>query len=410
MPRSLLDVLNTPGYVSIIEGQPGTGKTSLALKACAARGRCTYISYADPEKSINAKRKAFGHDGEIKVVNMMTGKIEKAFSEIESSLAGNELVVVDSIDAMFYGIRDESEIRSFLQMLYGSVKGKDASLVMISEGTNPVAQQIRFVCDAIISMSFESVLGQNLRSVRLLKDRDNPIERQLHYITFSGNFRVLEPFIILKKPVLGRFRSLQRPSSAEIEVERELGYNVLIEMDINVEDVRGSIYRKMFMADYLKHGLSINYAIGPNEDEKSFINDMNALVGSTDKINIVRVDAKESGYSSDELIKMEHNFRTNAVNVVNLLAYEDFAVKNPVEYELYIKEILKDNMKSDRLAIVYAYTGQEAIKAQLKYASILRRLTATEGFMFWRSIRPLGPVYYVDMKPEAGIMNFIEMI
>ncbi|NAY81719.1 MAG: hypothetical protein GU362_02345 [Thaumarchaeota archaeon] len=52
MGRDLLDVINTPGYVTLIEGDPGIGKTSLALASCARRGKCTYISYAEPEISL----------------------------------------------------------------------------------------------------------------------------------------------------------------------------------------------------------------------------------------------------------------------------------------------------------------------------------------------------------------------
>lgn len=53
----LLDVLTRPGYITIIEGEPGSGKTTLALKACVKHGKATYISYADPEVSIARKLK-----------------------------------------------------------------------------------------------------------------------------------------------------------------------------------------------------------------------------------------------------------------------------------------------------------------------------------------------------------------
>jgi hypothetical protein len=69
---------------------------------------------------------------------------------------------------MFFGIKDESSIRPFLQLLYGSVKQKSASMVLIAEGLNPVAGHVRFVSHAIISLNFESVLGQSVRAFTIL--------------------------------------------------------------------------------------------------------------------------------------------------------------------------------------------------------------------------------------------------
>ena len=95
--RDLLDILNTPGYVSIIEGDPGSGKTTLALKACARHGNATYISYADPEVSITRKLKVVEprFKGPFKVVSMLSGKPDSVFSLIEEAVGRGELVVVD---------------------------------------------------------------------------------------------------------------------------------------------------------------------------------------------------------------------------------------------------------------------------------------------------------------------------
>ncbi|MGC8593738.1 MAG: hypothetical protein ACP5LF_05595, partial [Nitrososphaeria archaeon] len=60
--RNVVDILTTPGYVSLIEGPPGIGKTYLALKACSEKDKCTYISYADPESSLREKMKFVAPD------------------------------------------------------------------------------------------------------------------------------------------------------------------------------------------------------------------------------------------------------------------------------------------------------------------------------------------------------------
>ncbi|MGC9145935.1 MAG: hypothetical protein ACP5GS_07495, partial [Nitrososphaeria archaeon] len=72
--RSVLDILTTPGYVSLIEGPPGIGKTFLALKACSLKDKCTYVSYADPESSLREKMKVVApeYSGNLKVISAMT--------------------------------------------------------------------------------------------------------------------------------------------------------------------------------------------------------------------------------------------------------------------------------------------------------------------------------------------------
>lgn len=82
--RGPLGVLTTPGYVSMISGRPGAGKTILALMACARHGSCTYISYADPSSVIERKMKAVspGFSGSLKVINALSGRPEESFYTI----------------------------------------------------------------------------------------------------------------------------------------------------------------------------------------------------------------------------------------------------------------------------------------------------------------------------------------
>jgi len=410
--RDVLDILTTPGYVSLIEGPPGIGKTFLALKACSMKDKCTYISYADPESSLREKMKVVApeYKGTLKVINAMSGSVETVYSEIAEALSDGQLVIIDTIDAMFFGIKDESSIRPFLQLIYGSVKQKNASMVLIAEGLNPVAEHVKFVADVIINLNFENVLGQNVRALRIIKDRDHPVEQPLHYVTLKDQLRIFNPFFMLQKPFLSRFSNVSKPPSAEVDSIKYLGNRVLIELDMSVEDVRGSLLRKMFVADFVKMGYKVNYLIGPNENKETFLEDIKVLLGNEENINIVTFNPKDFGYKADRISFPKSVETKNAVNFINLLAEEDFAVKDPVEYEIFIMDQVKKDIELNRITIIIGYSYQEAIKVQLKYANIVRKMTVSDGFTFWRSIRPLGPLYIVDINTEKGAVDFIEVV
>ncbi len=411
MVKEPVEILSTPGYVSLIEGPPGIGKTFLALKACSLKDKCTYISYADPESSLREKMKVVAPDyrGNLNIISAMSGSVETAYSEILNALSDGQLVVIDTLDAMFFGIKDESSIRPFLQLLYGPVKQKSASMVLIAEGLNPAAEHIRFVSDAIINLSFENVLGQNVRALRIMKDRDHPIEQPLHYITLKDKLMIIEPLFMLSRPKIGKFSSLSKPPSAEAESVKYLGNRVLIELHMSVEDVRGSLLRKIFIADYIKNGYNVNYIVGPNENMESFLEDIKNLLGNIEKLNIITFNAKGYDYKANKILHLQSSYKQSAVNFINLLADEDFAVKDPIEYEIFVREQLKHDLELNRITIILGYSDQEAMKVQLKYANVVRKMTVTDGFLFWRSVRPLGPLFFVDIKPENGSIDFIRV-
>jgi len=106
---------------------------------------------------------------------------------------------------------------------------------------------------------------------------------------------------MLQKPFLSRFSGMSRPLGSEVDSIKYLGNRVLIELDMSVEDVRGSLLRKMFIADYVKMGYKVNYLIGPNENKETFLEDVIALLGSMEGVNIVTFNAKDYDYKADKM-------------------------------------------------------------------------------------------------------------
>ena len=150
--------------------------------------------------------------------------------------------------------------------------------------------------------------------------------------------------------------------------------------------------------------------MGPIENKETFLEDIKALIGNEENINIVTFNPRDFEYKADRVSFPKSVETSNAVNFINLLAEEDFAVKDPVEYEIYVMDQVKKDIELNRITIIMGYSNQEAMKVQLKYANIVRKMVVTDGFLFWRSVRPLGPLFIVDINTEKGTVDFIRVV
>jgi len=305
--RSFLDVLNTPSYVSLVEGKPGSGKTTIALAACAQKGSCTYISYSEPEASIIKKMKLVDPDfkGKLSVVSIMSGNPAKVFSTISDALSNGEIVTVDSLDAMFYGIKGEQEIRPFLQLIYGTAKVKQGSLVLISEGLNPASNQVRFVADAIISVDYEDILGGKARRVTIVKDRDFYIKNPYSYFTMGKRLVILRPLDRQNLQYPSKVELLPRPPEAMPEYELNVTINVVIEVKRTVDFLIYSLYKLWLAADLLLRGYPVNYVISPFESVDSVTKTLEKMTGgSTKRLNVFKFDPHELEKDVRSYVKM----------------------------------------------------------------------------------------------------------
>jgi hypothetical protein len=131
-----------------------------------------------------------------------------------------------------------------------------------------------------------------------------------------------------------------------------------------------------------------------------------------DRLKTIYVDPQEFEYNSEDYLRhiVTTYGKDNSVDIIHLLLQEDFAVKQPVEYERFVKNATKENLKLKRITILFGYSNQEAFKIRAKYSNVLRKIMIKDGFLFWRSLRPLGNVYLADFKLEEGYVSFEEML
>ncbi|MEM3498885.1 MAG: hypothetical protein QXO68_06510 [Conexivisphaerales archaeon] len=410
--RDALDILNTPGYVSIVEGYPGSGKTTLALAACGKRKKGVYITYGEPKESIIKKLEKVSPGSEVRIISMLSGTPEIAFSAIESALQTGSTVVLDTIDAMLLGINSSDSLRPFLQLIYASVKSKDSSLIIISEGTSQMAGQLRFIGDALIRVYITQVLGYPARSIRVLKDRDYRIHYPVLHFTLGNGMRILEPVDFNTFYEIKKVNYIRRTASAEPSNVIKLGSTVLTEIDEEISYVAAKQYIEFTIFDYLLKGYNVNYLVPPEESDDQILRDFKVVGEKAKNLKIVHPDAAAAGFSANEFINQIRSqmFQEHAIDVVNLLSEEDFAMMKPVNFEMFLRKILAINVKRNSLAHAYGYTDLNSTTIEKKYVKLLRKLTVSDGLLMERSIKPPGQLMNIRIDPEMGEMEFIEMI
>lgn len=405
--RGLREIINTSGYVTMIEGEPGLGKTTLALYGCASRGDCLYISYSDPPESIQAKAERVGAKG-VRVINALTGDPSQAFSYIQDGLSDDRLVIVDSIDAMLYGIREQESIRPFLEIVYSSAKRKKSSLALISEGSGGISSHVRYVCDAIISMRRENVLNREVRVARVLKDRDNPIEHSSYFISMLDGFRIVSPSLpdVHSKP--RNVSYIKGPPEISLSYIVSRAQRVLNVLGDSVHPAAAETIRQWVAADFLKAGYSVNLITSPLSSEDDERKAIEAMLGSrADGLNVLRVGAGYGQSHRERLELIRKGLITEkAVNVVDLLADEAFAFSNPAGYEMFMYEMARIDKELSIPSILYGYQGYSSVATARKYAHMEWSIELINGVLFYITEKPNGPLYYIEADLGAGRAEF----
>ncbi|MGC9145952.1 MAG: hypothetical protein ACP5GS_07585, partial [Nitrososphaeria archaeon] len=78
-------------------------------------------------------------------------------------------------------------------------------------------------------------------------------------------------------------------------------------------------------------------------------------------------------------------------------------MKKPV-YRPWGTEIDTIKYIGNRVLTMLDYNVDEVV------ASLYRKMTVVDGFVFWRSVRPLGPLFSLNVRLDKGETGFIEMI
>jgi DNA repair protein RadA/Sms len=174
-----------PGSVLLLGGEPGIGKSTLVIQACAALAakdlRVVYISGEEAVDQVRLRALRLGLAAAPVELAAETG-----VEDIVATLSHGKrpsLVVIDSIQTMWTGLIEStpgtvSQVRGAAQALIRFAKTTGAALILVGhvtkDGQIAGPRVVEHMVDAVVS--FEGEGGRNFRILRAVKNRFGPTD------------------------------------------------------------------------------------------------------------------------------------------------------------------------------------------------------------------------------------------
>jgi len=191
----LLEFLEIPGNVLLIQGAPGTGKTSLALEILSAMGDSHRV-YASTRVSPIKLRIQFPWIDE--VIDSMSGRSSKAKSDEFYDLRGSDtdsvlakiirlkqakrrsVLVVDSWEGALRNATPEG-CKMLETAILSELDQTKASVILVSEAERK--DGLGYLVDGIVTLELSKLDGRRMRALEVDKLRGFRVENQ--YFAFS---------------------------------------------------------------------------------------------------------------------------------------------------------------------------------------------------------------------------------
>jgi len=145
------------------------------------------------------------------------------------------------------------------------------------------------------------------------------------------------------------------------------------------------------------------FIVRPDEDVEKIKESIGTMAGTNLGIEVV----KSSGSIVDDS-KMLKSF-SDAMLIADMIIWEHEASSNPSVYESAIKDIVENNTKKGSGAILFSYRSYRGLEITEKYATRERSIVERDGHIFLRTVRPPGPLYYVNIvgspEPELRLVT-----
>lgn len=209
VPEKIYKALLEGGFVLIIKGTAGTGKTTFALELLSnlPRDSTFYISTRESPRQlvkhhpwlkniVNSKKLIDGRSMRVPLdeeferldVSGISAFLKSLNEKIESITASPSTIIIDSIDALKTGLGLPWNDFRLEKSLFDIVKSQGVNLVLVVERFDVI--QLDYLADGVIFLKTDIIGGRTLRKMRLIKLRGQEISKPEYIYTLNeGRFK-----------------------------------------------------------------------------------------------------------------------------------------------------------------------------------------------------------------------------
>jgi DNA repair protein RadA/Sms len=232
-----------PGSVILIGGEPGIGKSTLLIQACAAlagrRTRVVYVSGEEAVAQVRLRADRLGLAG-----SAVELAAETSIADIIATLRATKppgLVIIDSIQTMWNDALDAApgtvtQVRGCAQTLIQYAKSTGAVVILVGhvtkDGQIAGPRVVEHMVDAVIS--FEGDGGHHFRILRAIKNRFGPTDEiGVFEMTGCGLSEVTNPSALFLSgrdataPGTAVFAGIEGTRPVLVEIQALVGPTVL---------------------------------------------------------------------------------------------------------------------------------------------------------------------------------------
>ncbi len=398
------------GNVIVLEGMPGTGKTTLALEFLY-RGALEYdepgviVTFETSPNKVIRDAAGFGWDlhaleraGKLKIIYTAPSVLLEELQSHDGVLSQEiqklkaKRVVIDGLTPLkVFGERlNGRPFRDSLHLLIETLQRFDTTILLTTEstGTNPIGEtgsgQEQFLCDTILTVRNQARRRSVHRSIEIAKSRGQDFIGGRHSLKIQSDegIKVFPRVYARPKILTSQPSSFSRSSTGNPPLDRMLGggvYDGSVTLVVGISGTGKTVSGTQFLVEGAKSGkkgLLISLDEHPDQIMRNAKELEIDLAGEVEKENVVvlydsplELDLDEHFYRIKQLVQ-EHNIQR--VLIDSLAAYESAQPEEAHEFIVALAAYFKENL----IATVFNFEcpellGVSQISDKMKVSAIV---------------------------------------
>ncbi len=452
----ILEFLQSPGQVLLVQGPPGSGKTTFALEILN-RLEETHKIYASSRVAPARLRQHFPWIDE--VIDTMSGRTARAswidelhdLRRVEPDTIFNQvlrlkhskqkaLLVVDSWEGAIRNTNDEG--RKMLESaVLSELDESKVSVVIVVEDSRH-ASELGYLVDGIVTLDQSELDGRRVRTIAMNKLRGFSVPTKRGIFSLKGARFIILPNELRQPTSQPHPKSLEpvpHPSKAfslgSVDMDRMLGGSIprgaflLIDVDSSVSPIEIRTILNMMRANFINQGGPCVIVPTAAYSSDTVADSLSQYVGWEAVDERVRIleynqslapkkwrlvmkgnlsdDVKTFARAWDELAKISPHrmLDINVDKAVQVYGRDELSVPG-------LTELGANTRDTEGLNIAIASTDSKLRDQWLSAVDYHLKIKNADGSLVMYGVKPFTPLYGVDLNFDKGypVLNLMEIV